>query len=69
MSRCVTQHTLLPKQLLSKMITSVSHGSGSRLWLLLHDQYWILTGTPFGYLDFNPILLVVNGIGARDLDT
>jgi hypothetical protein len=46
-SQCVIQYTLLPKQLYLQTLIAVGLVQG--LWLLLHFQYRILTGTPLGY--------------------
>lgn len=39
---CVTQWTLLPKQLYLQMLIAVGHWAGSRSLLLLHYQHWVL---------------------------
>lgn len=41
---------------LSLLIT-VSHWSGSSLWLVLHHQYWVLTRSPFRF----PVVALCHG--------
>lgn len=40
---CVTQWTLLPKQLYLQMLIAVGRWTGSRSLLLLHYQHWVLS--------------------------
>jgi hypothetical protein len=43
--QCVTQYILLSTHLYLQMFIAVSHWSVWGLWLLLHYQSWIFTGT------------------------
>jgi len=48
-SQCVTQCTLLSKQLYLQILLYWAIRLVQGLWPLLHYQYWILSGTPLGY--------------------